>query len=96
MAHDHNPFRAEVMARAVWAAAQALPLSRGHQIAFMRHASQPLAQVLRTSYAASTSRLEGMGVEPAAYRTLILPSGSRRSTVEKRRAIAGRVIGVPS
>ena len=44
----------------------------------MRHASQPLAQLLRTSYAASTSRLEGMGVEPAAYRTLILPSGSRR------------------
>ena len=78
MAHDHNPFRAEVVVRAVWAAAQALPLSRGHQIAFMRHASQPLALVLRTSYAASTSRLEGMGVEPAAYRTLILPSGSRR------------------
>lgn len=78
MAHDHNPFRAEVMARALWAAAQALALSRGHQIAFMRHASQPLAQVLRTSYAASTSRLEGMGIEPAAYRTLILPSGSRR------------------
>ena len=78
MARDRNPFRAETMARSVWAAAQALPLSRGHQIAFMRHASQPLAQVLRTSYAASTSRLEGMGVEPAAYRTLILPSGSRR------------------
>ena len=78
VARDHNPFRAETMARAVWAAAQALPLSRGHQIAFMRHASQPLAQVLRTSYAASTSRLEGMGVEPAAYRTMILPSGSRR------------------
>ena len=78
MGRDHNPFRAETMARSVWAAAQALPLSRGHQIAFMRHASQPLAQVLRTSYAASTSRLEGMGVEPAAYRTLILPSGARR------------------
>ena len=79
MSRDHNPFRAEIMARATWAAAQALPLSHGHQIAFMRHGSQPLAQVLRTSYAASTSRLENMGVEPAAYRTLILPSGSRRS-----------------
>ena len=66
------------MTRATWAAAQALPLSRGHQIAFMRHGAQPLAQVLRTSYAASTSRLESMGVEPAAYRTLILPTGSRR------------------
>ncbi len=78
MSRDHNPFRAEIMARATWAAAQALPLSHGHQIAFMRHGLQPLAQVLRTSYAASTSRLENMGVEPAAYRTLILPSGSRR------------------
>ncbi len=78
MAHDHNPFRADTMARAVWAAAQALPLSRSHQVAFMRNASAPLAQVLRTSYAASTSRLESMGVEPAAYRTMILPSGSRR------------------
>lgn len=75
---DHNPFRAETFARASWAAAQALPLSRGHQLAFMRYAGTPLAQLLRTAYAASTSRLEAMGVEPAAHRTLILPSGSRR------------------
>ena len=78
MSKDNNPFRAETFARAVWNSAQALPLSRGHQVAYMRHASTPLAQLLRTSYAASTSRLESMGVEPAAYRTLILPSGSRR------------------
>lgn len=78
MAHDHNPFRPETWARAVWNSAQAMPLSRGHQVAFMRHAAAPLAQLLRTSYAATTSRLESMGVEPATYRTLILPSGSRR------------------
>ncbi len=78
MAKDHNPFRPATWARATWAASQALPLSRGHQIAFMRQCGTPLAQLLRTSYAASTSRLEGQGVEPAAYRTLILPSGSRR------------------
>ena len=30
------------------------------------------------SYAAATSRLEAQGVEPAAHRTVILPSGSRR------------------
>jgi len=77
MAKDHNPFRADTMARAVWASARALPLSRGHQLSFMRQASTPLAALLRTSYAASTSRLESMGVEPASYRTLILPSGSR-------------------
>ncbi len=78
MAQDHNPFRPVTYARATWAAAQALPMSRGHQIAFMRQCAEPLAQLLRTSYAASTSRLESQGVEPAAYRTLILPSGSRR------------------
>jgi len=78
MAHDHNPFRPAAFARATWAAAQALPLSRGHQVAFMRQCAEPLALLLRTSYAASASRLEGQGVEPAAYRTLILPSGSRR------------------
>ncbi len=78
VAQDHNPFRAETYARAMWAAAQALPVSRGLQAAFMHHAATPLAQVLRRSYAAATSRLEAMGVEPAAYRTLILPAGSRR------------------
>ena len=78
VARDHNPFRAETYARALWAAAQALPLSRGHQVAFMRHACSPLALLLRKTYAAATSRLDTMGVEPAAYRTLILPSGSRR------------------
>ncbi len=78
MSRDHNPFRAETWARALWASAQAIPASRSHQVAFMRHATPPLAQLLRTSYAATTSRLESMGVEPAAYRTMILPSGSRR------------------
>ncbi len=78
MARDHNPFRAETYARALWAASQALPMARGLQVGFMRHAATPLAQLLRKTYAASTSRLESMGVEPAAYRTLILPAGSRR------------------
>jgi hypothetical protein len=80
MAKDNNAFRAETFARAVWNSSQALPLSRSHQVAYMRYASGPLAQLLRTSYAASTSRLESMGVEPATYRTLILPSGSRRGS----------------
>jgi hypothetical protein len=77
MSRDHNPFRAETFARALWASSQALPLSRGHQVNFMQHAAPSLAQLLRTSYAATTARLESMGIEPAAYRTLILPAGSR-------------------
>ncbi len=75
---DHNPFRAETYARATWAAAQTLTMSRSHQVAFLRHAGDPLAQLLRRSYAASSSRLDSMGIEPAAHRTLILPAGSRR------------------
>lgn len=81
VAEDHNPFRPDTHARALWAAAQALPMARGHQVSFMRHAGRPLATVLRQSYAASCARLEQMGVEPATYRTVIMPSGSRRSSV---------------
>ncbi len=79
VARDYNPFRAETHARALWAASQALPMSRGYQLTFMRHASIPLAQVLRKTYAGASSRLEAAGVEPASHRTLVLPSGSRRS-----------------
>ncbi len=77
VARDHNPFRPESFARATWAAAHAIPLSQSHQVAFMRQASEPLAHLLRRSYAASATRLDGMGVQPAAYRTLILASGPR-------------------
>ncbi|MEO5734977.1 MAG: DUF1631 family protein [Rubrivivax sp.] len=80
VARDHNPFRAETHAHALWAAAHALTLSHGHQVSFMRHAGVAMAQQLRRSYAASSSRLESMGIEPAAYRTLILPAGSRHGT----------------
>ena len=69
MSRDHNPFRAETFARALWAASQALPLSRGHQVNFMQHAAPSLAQLLRTSYAATTARLESMGIEPKSYWT---------------------------
>lgn len=78
VARDTNPFRAETQARALWAAAQALPMSSGHQVAFMRLAALPFARVLRKVFAAACARLEAAGVEPAAYRTLILPPGARR------------------
>lgn len=75
---DHNPFRAEAHARALWAAAQSLPLTRGQQVQFMRLGSEQLASLLRKSYSASAARLYSQGVEPAAYRTVILPASSRR------------------
>ncbi len=77
VARDYNPFRPEIHARALWASAQALPLSRGYQLTFMRHASSALAQVLRKAFAGASSRLESSGLEPASHRTMILPAGSR-------------------
>jgi hypothetical protein len=78
VARDYNPFRPEVLGRSLWEAAQSLPLKRAYQLAFMRHASTPLAQLVRKAYAGACSRLEAMGVEPAVYRTIIV-FGSRRA-----------------
>lgn len=75
---DHNPFHPAVHARALRAAALALPGSLRDQIAFIRLASEPLAQLLRLAYSASCARLQDMGVEPASHRTVLLPDGSRR------------------
>lgn len=74
---DHNPLHPEVIAQALWAAAQALPLQQAYQLAFMRHASPGLAQLMRRTYAGACARLEAQGVEPATYRTVII-FGSQR------------------
>ncbi|MBK7062781.1 MAG: DUF1631 family protein [Rubrivivax sp.] len=78
VARDYNPFRPEVLGRSLWDAAQALPMQRGYQLALVRHACMPLAQLMRKSYAGACARLESMGVEPAVYRTIIVFC-SRRS-----------------
>lgn len=78
VARDYNPFRPDVLGRALWDAAQALPLQRAYQLAFMRQACMPMAQLVRKSYAGACARLESMGVEPAVYRTIIV-FGSRRA-----------------
>jgi hypothetical protein len=79
VARDYNPFRPEVLGRSLWEAARAMPIGQLSQLAFVHHACMPMAQLLRKSYAGASSRLEGMGVEPAVYRTIIV-FGSRRSS----------------
>jgi Protein of unknown function (DUF1631) len=78
VARDYNPFRPEVLGRALWDAAQVLPLQRAYQLAFMRQACMPMAQLVRKAYAGACARLESQGVEPAVYRTIIV-FGSRRA-----------------
>ena len=77
VARDTNPFRPETYARAFWTAVCDLPVSRSLQAGFMRDAAEPMAKVLRQSYAAACTRLEGQGVEPAAYRTIVLSVATR-------------------
>ena len=77
VARDHNLFRPETYVRALWAAAQEMPAALDFQVAFMRHARHPLAQVLRKAYAGASARLESGGVPAAVYRTVIVPPGSR-------------------
>lgn len=77
VSRDHNPFRAETYARALWDGVQMLPLGKAYQARLMRHASVPLALVLRKTYAGACARLEAQGVVAALHRTLILPPGAR-------------------
>lgn len=74
---DHNPLRPEAHARALWAGAQQLNQNPVFPALFMRHASNPMARVLRKAFAAACTRLEDSGIQPASYRTLILPTGTR-------------------
>jgi hypothetical protein len=75
---DHNPLRPQAYGRALWMAAQALSVSRAQQASFMRRAADPLARTLRKAYAATCTRLEEAGIEPAAYRTVVVAASSRR------------------
>ena len=71
---ESNPFRGETMARALWYSVDAMPMSRGQQVLLMHVVGEALAQVLKLHYAAASTRLEGMGIEPSRYRTGVPPS----------------------
>jgi hypothetical protein len=75
---DHNPLHPAVYGRALRTAALALPVPLAQQLAFARLATQPFAQALRQSYAASCGRLDAAGIEPASHRCVVSPDGKRR------------------
>jgi hypothetical protein len=56
MSAEYNPFGPETMARALWSASQSLGVSRSQQLAFLRHAANPLAHVLKRSWGAAAWR----------------------------------------
>jgi hypothetical protein len=75
VAYDTNPFRPEAYARALLAAARALPRPAGEQLALVHDVALPFSQALRKAYAGAAGRLEDQGVTPATHRTIILPPG---------------------
>ena len=77
VSRDTNPFRPEAYVRALWQGVRAMPISLALQGAFMRDAAEPLARVLRQAYAAACTRLEEQGIQPAAYRTIVMAGTSR-------------------
>ena len=86
VARDNNPFGPERYARALWAGVQRAPLTPPQLVSFLREAALPLAQALRLTYASASQRLQGQGVAPAAYRTIV-PVGSSAWGAERSRSL---------
>lgn len=73
---ESNPLRPLVYATALWKAASAVTAVPAQQAILLRLASGVMAGLLRTAWAAASSRLEAQGIEPSIYRTVLLAPGS--------------------
>jgi Protein of unknown function (DUF1631) len=79
---ESNPLRPSVFAAALWDATAALGDSQSLRFAVLRVAAGVLAGLLKTEWAAACSRLEAQGVEPGAYRTVVLKPGAGPARAE--------------
>ncbi|MBX3622508.1 MAG: DUF1631 family protein [Rhizobacter sp.] len=75
---ESNPLRPQSYARALWEAATELPLAPAQQVILLRVSATVMAGLLRTAFAAASSRLEAQGVEPGIYRTVVIAPGAGR------------------
>jgi hypothetical protein len=73
---DSNPFRPLIYASALWDAACAAINSPTQRGIVLRTSAGVAAGLLKNAWAAASTRLEGEGVQPGAYRTVVLPSGA--------------------
>lgn len=91
VSEDSNPLRPIVYATALWEAAGAATATPAARSALVRVAAGVLAGLLKTAWAAASSRLEAQGVQPGIYRTVLLAPGavSGRSGSERDAARAG-------
>jgi hypothetical protein len=73
---DSNPFRPLIYASALWDAACAVVNSPTQRGIVLRTSAGVIAGLLKNAWAAASTRLETQGVQPGAYRTVVLPSGA--------------------
>lgn len=73
---ESNPFSPQVYALALWEAACATVPSRVQRAIVLRTSAGVAAGLLKSAWAAASTRLESQGVRPGTYRTLTLPSGA--------------------
>lgn len=91
VSEDSNPLRPIVYATALWEAAGAVSPAPATRAALLRTSAGVLAGLLKTAWAAASSRLEAQGVQPSIYRTVLLAPGavSSRSGSAREAARAG-------
>lgn len=73
---ESNPFRPLVYASALWDAACAVVTAQAQRTVLLRTSAGVAAGLLKNAWATAATRLEGLGVQPGAYRTVVLPSGA--------------------
>ncbi len=73
---ESNPLRPLVYATALWEAACAVCPLQAHRTTLLRVSAGVAAGLLKSAWAAASTRLESQGVEPGIYRTVVFASGS--------------------
>ena len=73
---ESNPLRPIVYASALWEAAGEVSPAQAERATLLRLSAGVIAGLLKTAWAAASSRLEAQGVEPGIYRTVLLAPGA--------------------
>lgn len=88
VSEDSNPLRPIVYASALWEAAGAISPALASRATLLRLSAGVMAGLLKTAWAAASSRLEAQGVQPGIYRTVLLAPGSVSSRGNSAREAA--------
>jgi len=89
---ESNPLRPIVYATALWDASGEVTAAQSDRAILLRLSAGVAAGLLKSAWAAASSRLEAQGVEPGIYKTVLLAPGSApgRSEPVAASALAAR------